>query len=75
MKVKISTKGETGSLDIKADDEKVELSIKSDNTEISAEISRAELKHQYMTSTGRIPHKVDPPPFFMEAVPNPGVEQ
>jgi len=75
MKVKISTKGETGSLSINADDEKVELHIKSDNTEISAEMTRAELKHQYLTSTGRIPNKVSPPPFFTGAVANPGVEQ
>ena len=75
MKIKISTKGETGSLNINADDERVELSIKSDNTEIIAEMSRAELKHQYLTSTGRIPRKVDPPPFFTDNVANPGVEQ
>jgi hypothetical protein len=75
MKVKISTQGKTGSLNIEANDEKVKLDIKSDTAEISAEMSKAELRHQYLTATGAIPRKVDPPPFFTDNVRNPGVEQ
>lgn len=75
MKVKICTQGKNGSLNINADGENVEFSIKSGDSEISAEMSMTELRHHYLTGTGKIPRKVDPPPFFTDNVRNPGVEQ